>query len=201
MTDDLASNRIESVRGILNGTTNFVLSRMEEGVPYADALDEARELGYAERDPSADVGGFDSARKIVILAALAFGKLIPIEKISIRGIDAVTPEELAEAKRNGCRIKLVAETSLTADGRIYAAVAPEAVPPTSLFYSVGGVFNAVSVTGNMLGEAVFYGRGAGREATAGAVVADIIDAAERRFAAPPALMWTRARDEDLSPVK
>ena len=202
IVDDLAPNRIESVRGILNGTTNFILTRMEEnGCTYAEALAEAQRLGYAERDPSADVGGFDSARKIIILAALSFGKLIPLENISIKGIESVGAEDIRQAASEGCRIKLIAEASLLPDGRISASVAPRRVPSSSLLYSVNGVFNAVSINCNMLGETVLYGQGAGGEATAGAVVADVIDAAEKKFASPPRLRWTRASVRDTAPLK
>ncbi len=202
MVDDLASNRIESVRGILNGTTNYILTRMEtEDCSYAEALAEAQRLGYAERDPGADVEGLDSARKIIILAAIAYGKLIPLESVSVRGITSVGPGDIKQAAAEGCRIKLIAEARLDGEGRIYASVAPRKVPASSLLYSVNGVYNAVSVTGNMLGEAVLYGQGAGRDATAGAVVADVIDAAERKFASPSRLRWVRASDADVSAEK
>lgn len=196
--DDLASNKIVKIAGILNGTTNFILTRMETtGASYEDALREAQKLGYAEANPAADVEGFDAARKIIILAALAYGKLIPLDKISVTGITSVTAEDIAAAAKENCRIKLIAKTYITEEGKIHCSVSPEKVPSTSLLYSVNDVFNAVEVTGNMLGEAVFYGRGAGRDATAGAVAADIIDAAEKKFACPPRLNWTKAADSDI----
>ena len=197
--DDLASNEIICIRGILNGTTNYMLTKMtSEGASYADVLKEAQKLGYAEADPTADVEGFDAARKILILAALAYGKLIPLDRISVTGISGITKEDIAAAAAEGKKIKLIASVKKDGNGKILAKVAPEKVAPSSLLYSVDDVFNAVEVTGNMLGEAVFYGKGAGRDATAGAVVADIIDAAEKKFAAPPRLNWKWADVSDIA---
>ncbi len=192
LINDLSSNEILSIRGILNGTTNYILTEMsEKGAAYADVLKDAQRLGYAEADPTADVAGFDAARKIVILAALAWGKLLPLEKVDITGITGVTADDIKAAYSDGCSIKLIAKAEKNADGEIKLSVAPTKVPGCELLSSVNGVFNAVEITGNMLGTAVFYGRGAGRDATASAVVSDIIDAAEKKFAYPPRLRWTR----------
>jgi Homoserine dehydrogenase len=191
MVNDLAANRILSVRGILNGTTNYILTKMtDEGVGYAEALSEAQRLGYAEKDPTADVEGFDTARKILILSAVAWGKLAPLEAVRTRGISDITADDIRSAAAEGYRIKLVAEASIDAEGRLSMSVCPRKVGPSSLLFSVNGVFNAVEVTGNMTGRTVFYGQGAGSLPTASAVVSDIIDAAETPFAAPPRLCWS-----------
>ena len=196
---DLADNEIVKIRGILNGTTNYILTEMtEKGAAYADVLKEAQKLGYAEADPTADVEGFDAARKIVILAALAWGKLATLEDVSIRGISAVTAEDIAAAKAEGCRIKLIGEAEKDENGKIVLSVSPRKVPLSALLASVNGVFNAVQITGNMLGDAVFYGRGAGRDATASAVVADILDAAERKAVYPPRMCWKKAAAGDFA---
>lgn len=205
LINDLSSNEILSIRGILNGTTNYILTEMTEGSKggvegpaYADVLREAQKLGYAEADPTADVGGFDAARKIVILAALAWSKLASLDDVAIRGITEISADDIRRAEAAGCRIKLIAEAEKTADGKLALSVAPRFVPETALLSSVNGVFNAVQIRGNMLGDAVFYGRGAGRDATASAVVSDIIDAAEKKFAYPPRLRWTRATAADIA---
>ena len=191
MVNDLAANRILSIRGILNGTTNYILTKMtDEGIGYREALAEAQRLGYAERDPSADVEGFDAARKILILSAIAWGRLAPLEAVRTRGISGITSEDIRSAASEGCRIKLIAEASVDAEGRLSMSVCPRKVAPSSLLFSVNGVFNAVEVTGNMTGRTVFYGQGAGSLPTASAVVSDIIDAAETGFCAPPRLRWT-----------
>ncbi|MCQ2353900.1 MAG: homoserine dehydrogenase [Clostridia bacterium] len=201
LTDDLASNEINSVCGILNGTTNFILNEMSEnGSDFDSVLKQAQEKGYAEADPTADVDGFDAARKIIILAALAYGKLMPLESISIRGIRSVTRADVTVAEQLGCRLKLIADVRLDADGRILATVAPRFVRTSCPLAYIDGVFNGVLVRGNMVGNAMFYGPGAGKLPTASAVVADIIDAAERKFAAPPRLDWVRAEEKDISPV-
>lgn len=201
MRDDLASNEIDSVCGILNGTTNFILNEMsEKGGDFESVLKLAQEKGYAEADPTADVDGFDAGRKIAILAALAYGKLIPLESISIRGIRNVTRADVALAEQLGCRLKLIADVRLDAEGRILATVAPRFVRVGCPLAFVDGVFNAVLVGGNMVGKAMFYGPGAGKLPTASAVVADIMDAAEQKFAAPPRLDWAKAEEKDIAPA-
>lgn len=201
LTDDLASNEIDSVCGILNGTTNYILTEMaEKGSDYAAVLADAQALGYAEADPTADVDGFDAARKIIILAALSYGKLISLDDVSIRGIRDVTSEDIAVAEELGCRIRLIAEVQKTAEGKISACVAPRFVRASCPLCPVSGVFNAVLVRGNMVGDAMFYGRGAGKLPTASAVAADIIDAAERPYAAPTRLCWQKAGAGDAVPA-
>ena len=175
MVNDLASNAIISVNGILNGTTNYILTKMlDEGAAYADVLKDAQEKGYAERNPAADVEGLDAARKIVILAALSFGKLLDPNKIHCEGITKITDKDAAFAKDNGYAVKLIGHTELV-DGKVLAMVSPRLIPCSNPLAGVSDVFNGILVDANMLGECMFYGRGAGKLPTASAVVADIID--------------------------
>ncbi|MBE6703584.1 MAG: homoserine dehydrogenase [Ruminococcaceae bacterium] len=175
MVNDLASNEIISVNGILNGTTNYILTKMlDEGASYADVLKDAQDKGYAERNPAADVEGLDAARKIVILAALSFGKLLDPGKIHCEGITKITAEDASVAKALGCSVKLIGHTELV-DGRVLAMVSPRLIPCSNPLAGVSDVFNGILVDANMLGECMFYGKGAGKLPTASAVVADIID--------------------------
>lgn len=177
MVNDLASNAICSVSGILNGTTNYILTQMiESGIPFADALADAQRKGYAEANPAADIEGTDAARKIVILAAIAFGTLLSPDKIHCEGITALTAADTETAKALGYAVKLIGHTE-KADGKILAAVCPRMVPLSSPLASVSDVFNGILVDANMVGEVLFYGKGAGKLPTASAVVADIIDIA------------------------
>lgn len=184
----LRANKITRVAGILNGTTNYILRRMTDGIDFAAALKEAQAKGYAEADPTADICGYDTARKIAILATEAFGRLFRYEDCAeITGIDKLTTEQINAAAGMGYRIKLlgVAENN---NGRYSLFVAPCLVGEDTLFAATGGVFNAVSVTGNMVGEVVFYGQGAGSLATASAVVSDILETADT-----PALYGRQSR--------
>ena len=175
MVNDLASNEILSVNGILNGTTNYLLTQMlENGTAYEDALKDAQKKGYAEANPAADVEGLDAARKIVILAALAFGTLLSPDKIHCEGITKITAEDAETAKALGCSVKLIGHTELV-DGKVLAMVSPRMIPAANPLSGVPDVFNGILVDANMLGEAMFYGKGAGKLPTASAVVADIID--------------------------
>ena len=175
MVNDLASNKILSVNGILNGTTNYILTKMlDEGAAYDDVLKDAQAKGYAERNPAADVEGLDAARKIVILAALSFGKLLDPSVIHCEGITKITAEDAAFAKANGYAVKLIGHTELM-DGKVLAMVSPRLVPVGNPLAGVSDVFNGILVDANMLGECMFYGKGAGKLPTASAVVADIID--------------------------
>lgn len=169
----LAGEKIVAVDGILNGTTNFILSKMKsERREFADVLAEAQALGYAERDPSADVDGIDAKRKIIILAALSTGKLIPAEEAYSETIRNITPADIDAADRMDASIKLVASAKING-GRLSVFVAPQIVYSTCPLASVNDVYNAISVTTELTGDVMFYGRGAGRYPTAGAVVADI----------------------------
>jgi len=173
----LAVNNITGVDGILNGTTNYILERMETGgTGFADSLAEAQRLGYAEADPTADVEGYDAARKICILASLAFGGRYRMDDCrEIKGISGVTPQSVAEARAKGMRIKLIASARLTGEGASLC-VRPCAVKDENLLAAVRGVFNCVCVEGDLVGRTAYYGHGAGGLATASAVVSDICEA-------------------------
>lgn len=178
IVNDLAANSIRSVSGILNGTTNYILTQMETSdADFAAALADAQKKGYAEADPTADVEGIDAARKIVILAALAFGKLLDPNKIYAEGITKISRSDMKIARSLGYTIKLIAHSEKV-DGKILAMVSPRLVPTSNPLHSVSDVFNGVMLDTDMLGQAMFYGRGAGKLPTASAVVADIIDIAK-----------------------
>ena len=175
MTRCLAANHITGVAGILNGTTNFILSQMlEHGETYESALRQAQANGYAEANPAADVEGADAARKICILSGLAFGKNISPADIHVEGITKVTATDAAFAEAGGMKLKLLGRTELRG-GRKFCFVSPHVVPGSKVLAAVGDVFNAIAVQGDEVGEVLFYGPGAGRYPTASAVVADIID--------------------------
>ena len=197
MQTDLASNEILSVSGILNGTTNFILTKMKnEGAAFADVLKLAQEKGYAEANPAADVEGLDAARKIVILAALAFGKLLDPNKISTTGITGITQEHTSLADKLGGAVKLIGHTEKV-DGRVLAIVSPFFVPSSNPIGHVDDVYNGILVDTNMLGRALFYGAGAGKLPTASAVVADILDILSGRSQGRLPT-WTIATEEDVA---
>ena len=175
----LAANKINSISGILNGTTNFILDKMiVDNMEFDDALKLAQSKGYAEKDPSADIDGHDACRKICILATLAFGRHIYPDKIQTEGISDITLDDVEAADNFGCVIKLIGHAQQLADGKIYAYVRPEVISRRKMLSHVDGVFNAIVINGDQTGDVMFYGRGAGREATASAVVADIMDCAK-----------------------
>ncbi len=177
LAEQATHDEITEIVGILNGTTNYILTAMKDtGVSFADALATAQKLGYAEADPSADVDGFDSCRKICILAAVAFGTLIPFEKVNTVGIRNITECDVAKAEENDCAIKLVARAVRTDDG-IHFSVEPTAVRRGHPLYAIEDVFNGVLVRSKIAGDLLFYGKGAGMLPTAGAVVSDILDIA------------------------
>ena len=195
LRDDLAPNEILSVSGILNGTTNYILTKMKkEGTDFSLALKEAQSLGYAETDPTADIEGLDAARKIVILAALAFGVLISPSEISVQGITGITAEQTAAADALGCAVKLIGHTERVG-GRVLALVAPHLVPASSPIHHVEGVFNGILVNADMLGKTFFYGAGAGKLPTASAVVSDILNAAAGNVRLPE---WTPAAPDRIA---
>jgi len=174
----LAANEITEVAGILNGTTNFILSKMIfDSMSFEDALKLAQENGYAEKDPTADIEGFDACRKICILAALCFGKHIYPKSVYTEGITKITLEDVEYARSWGGVIKLLGRAKKTGD-RASAIVSPAFVKNSSILSGVNGVYNTVLVRGNAVGDVAFYGQGAGKMATASAVVADIIDCAQ-----------------------
>ena len=173
----LTAERIEAVTGILNGTTNYILSKMEnEGADYELVLKEAQEKGYAERDPEADVEGHDACRKIAILSSLMTGKNVDYRKIYTEGISKVESRDFIYAKLLGMSIKLLALSREVGEETL-AMVSPFLINVTHPLHMVNGVFNAVFVKGNMLGDSMYYGRGAGKLPTASAVVSDVIDCA------------------------
>ena len=176
LTQCMAANRIDEVYGILNGTTNYILTRMvRAGATFADALREAQEKGYAEADPTADVEGIDAGRKICILADLAFGRQVDPAAVPMEGISRLSLDDVRIAQRAGYRIKLLGRALRLGSGRT-AYVAPHLVPEDHPLANVENVFNAVVVKGNATGEVMFYGRGAGEMPTASACVADVMEA-------------------------
>ena len=200
MTNDLAANGIVAVDGILNGTTNYILTRMSnEGAPLSDVLKDAQAKGYAEADPTADVEGLDAARKIVILAALAFGKILDPDAISVEGISSVTAEDVELAGALGYKIKLIAHAEQV-NGKTLAMVSPRMVRADNPLYNVEDVFNGILVEGNMLGKAMFYGRGAGKLPTASAVVSDIIDIAANLGKQARPVEWQVASADDMADI-
>ena len=175
----LAANDINEIAGILNGTTNFILTKMiSDGMTFDDALFLAQRNGYAERDPSADVDGIDACRKICILAALCFGKHVYPESVYTEGIRKIDLADVEYARSWGGVIKLIARAKLLKDGRVSVMVSPAFVRAHSQLATVDDVFNAILVRGDAIGDVVFYGKGAGKMPTASAVVADVIDCAK-----------------------
>jgi homoserine dehydrogenase len=178
LRESLAGERIRRVIGIVNGTTNYILTRMtEEGASYHDALAEAQSLGYAERDPTADVEGFDAAAKAAILATVAFGVRVVAGNVYREGISSITPDEISFARRLGYVIKLLAVVEQSVDGQVDVRVHPAMVPATHPLASVRDSFNAVFVEGEAVGELMLLGRGAGGMPTASAMLGDLLDAA------------------------
>ena len=179
LTSCLAANELTQITGILNGTTNYILTRMiKAGLTFEQALKEAQENGYAEKDPTADVDGHDACRKICILAALAFGQHVYPQQVPTEGIRNVTLEDVAYADSKGYKIKLLGRCIREPEGKVCAFVAPHLVSDENPLAGVEDVFNAIAVTGNAIGDVMFYGRGAGKLPTASAVVADVIDIAK-----------------------
>lgn len=179
MAQCLAANNIEGIAGILNGTTNFILAKMiEDGMAFEDALALAQRKGYAEKDPTADIEGHDACRKVCILASLAFGKHVYPNQVETEGIKNITLEDVAYAASAGGVIKLLGQIKYIDEDHIAAFVSPAIVFNGSQLASVDGVFNAVLIRGDMVGDVCFYGRGAGKLPTASAVAADMIDCAK-----------------------
>lgn len=175
----LAGNEITEITGILNGTTNFILTKMfNENASFEDALALAQKLGYAERNPSADVDGLDASRKICILASLAFGKHVYPDNVYTKGITSISKEDVTAAGNAGYEIKLIASVKKTDNGKILPFVSPMLVPRDNMLSNIDDVFNAVMVMGDGIDRVMLYGRGAGKLPTASAVVGDIIDAAK-----------------------
>ena len=194
MNTSLAPENIEKITGILNGTTNYMLTKMsKEGSSYEDVLKEAQALGYAELNPEADVEGFDACRKIAILASLMTGKTVNFEEIYTEGITKITSKDFEYAKKMGKAIKLLAIAE-NKDGELTAMVAPCMIGDEHPLYTVNGVFNGIFVTGNMVDDLMFYGSGAGKLPTASAVVSDAIECA-RNLGRTLACVW---KDEKMT---
>lgn len=173
----LAANRVEAIYGIVNGTTNYMLTKMSrEGSNYGDVLAEAQEKGYAEADPTSDVEGYDAARKLAILASIAFNTRISFKDVYVEGITRITARDIMYAKELNYVVKLLA-IGKEVEGQIEVRVHPTLIPQNHPLASVNDVFNAIFVSGDAVGDVMFYGRGAGELPTASAVVGDVIDAA------------------------
>ena len=175
LNDSLKHEKIDSITGILNGTTNYILTKMDkEGIGFETVLKQAQEKGYAERNPEADVEGYDACRKIAILSSLMSGKHVDYEDIYTEGISKINIQDFEYARSLNMAIKLLAMCKRNENG-FFTIVAPFLIPYENPLANVNGVFNAINVHGNMLGDVMFYGKGAGKNATASAVVADVID--------------------------
>ena len=174
----LAPDEILEISGILNGTTNYILTEMtDKGADFDSVLKEAQDKGYAEKDPTADIEGHDACRKIAILTSLAYGKQLDFEDIYTEGITKITDRDINYAKKLGAKVKIFGSSKKVGD-KVAAMVAPKLITSSHPLYSVDGVFNAILVKGNMVGDVMFYGQGAGKLATASAVVSDVIDEAK-----------------------
>lgn len=198
MTVDLASNKISKINGILNGTTNYIITSMrDDGVSFEDALKEAQRLGYAEANPAADIEGIDAARKAVILGAVATGKLISPDSIHREGVTKITLQDVSLARKLGYEIKLIGYVESVGE-KLMCFVSPMAVPVNNPLARVDGVFNGVLINANMVGEVMFYGPGAGKLPTASAVVADIVDVIAKRNNEVTPLGWIAAGENDVA---
>ncbi len=194
LNQSVTADDVKSITGILNGTTNYILTKMsKQGLDFDTVLKEAQALGYAERNPSADVDGFDACRKIAILSSLAYGKNVNYEDIYTEGITKISDIDFKYANKLGRSIKLFGKAEKK-DGNFYVFVAPVMIDENNALYSVNGVFNAILVDGNVVGNIMFYGSGAGKLPTASAVVSDII-AAIRNLNTNVAVEWTEEKLE------
>jgi homoserine dehydrogenase len=206
LREGLTANRIQWIAGIINGTTNFILSEMrDKGLSFAEVLSEAQQLGYAEADPTFDIEGIDAAHKLTIMSAIAFGIPMQFDKCYTEGISRLTRQDIAYAEGLGYRIKLLGITRRTARG-IELRVHPTLIPAKRLIANVEGVMNAVLVQGDAVGSTLYYGRGAGAEPTASAVVADLVDVTRMHTADPEhrvphlAFQPDQISDEPILPI-
>jgi homoserine dehydrogenase len=201
LREGLTANRIEWLAGIINGTTNFILSEMrDKGLPFAEVLKQAQALGYAEADPTFDIEGVDAAHKATLMAAMAFGVPIQFERAYIEGITKLDPIDIRYAEQLGYRIKLLGIAKKRSDG-VELRVHPTLIPAKRLLASVEGAMNAVVVQGDAVGTTLYYGKGAGAEPTASAVIADLVDVTRLHTADPehrvPHLAFQPDQLEDL----
>ncbi len=193
LISSLTGNDITGIVGILNGTTNYILTQMiKNGKSFEEALSEAQEKGYAEKDPTADVEGFDTCRKIAILASLAYGKYVNSEEIPTEGITKITAEDAKYAQAMGYSVKLVGQCVKAGNG-VYARVCPAFIDSESPLYNISDVFNGILVQSNSLGDVMFYGKGAGKLPTASAMVSDLVDVAKHR-STNIRIMWAEAEE-------
>ncbi len=201
MSQCLVANIVYEVAGILNGTTNFILTKMiEDGMQFDDALKLAQDLGFAERNPAADIEGHDACRKICILASLAFGKHVYPDSVHTEGITKITLEDVRYAEAFNCVVKLIGRVKRLDNGKIDILVAPMFVPKVSQLANIDNEFNGIMVRGDCTGDVVFYGKGAGKLPTASAVVADIVDCCKhlktRKF-----LFWADGNSNNIIPFE
>ena len=197
----LAANELYEIQGILNGTTNFIMTKMvNDGISFDEALSLAQQNGYAEKDPTADIEGHDACRKICILAALAFGKHVYPNSVYTEGITKITSADIAYANFANCHVKLIGRAKLTDEGKCIATVYPAFVSNDNQLAHVHGVYNAINVFGDAIGNVMFYGPGAGKLPTASAVVADIIDCV-KHLHARKYLSWDDADSSYIADYK
>jgi homoserine dehydrogenase len=202
LRESLAGDRIDRVMGIVNGTTNFILDRMEStGADFNEALAEATALGYAEADPTADIEGYDAASKAAILASLAFHSEVPVEKVHREGITSVTAMQIETARQAGYAVKLLAICERVSDGGLVARVHPTLIPLEHPLAAVRGAYNAVFVEAQSAGRMMFYGAGAGGPETASAVLGDLVSAAKRHLAGGPGLADSTHANLEALPVQ
>lgn len=200
MTNNLGANKIKKIMGILNGTTNYILTEMfTKCKGFLEVLEKAQELGYAERNPEADVEGYDACRKIAILASVAWGKFVDYNDIHTEGITEVTLDDVKYAEKLDAVIKLIGYADIDENDKIYARVSPMIIPKSSPIANVCDVFNAVMLSCDMLGDAMFYGRGAGKLPTASAVVSDIIECQKHKKM--HTILWEASDGETIVPYE
>lgn len=201
MSQCLVANNVNEIAGILNGTTNFILTKMiEDGMQFEDALKLAQDLGFAERNPAADIEGHDACRKICILASLAYGKHVYPDSVHTDGITKITLEDVKYAEAANCVIKLIGKVKRLDDGRIDIVVAPMFIPYKSQLSNIDNEFNGIMVRGDCTDDVVFYGKGAGKLPTASAVVADIVDCC-KHLKTRKYLYWTDGDGKNILPYE
>ncbi|MCH5202475.1 MAG: homoserine dehydrogenase, partial [Oscillospiraceae bacterium] len=197
----LVANDVDEIAGILNGTTNFIFGKMiNDNMDFADALRLAQELGYAERNPEADIEGHDACRKICILASLAFGKHIYPDNVYTEGITKVTLDDVKYADSLGYVIKLIGDVKKTENDKLDICVCPMLVSKDCILSDIDDVFNGIMVKGDCTGDVVFYGKGAGKLPTASAVVADVVDCS-KHLKARKRIFWTDSESNDIASYK
>ena len=197
----LVANEVDEIAGILNGTTNFIFGKMiNDNMDFEDALKLAQDLGYAERNPEADIEGHDACRKICILASLAFGKHVYPDSVYTEGITKVTLEDVKFANKLGYVIKLICDVKKDKDGKLDIKVCPMLLSKDCILSDIDDVFNGIMVKGDCTGDVVFYGKGAGKLPTASAVVADVVDCA-KHLKARKRIFWTEGDSKDIASYK